>query len=71
MQSEMSEIDITRDDDDDVYYRFGGAALCDMLKLRYKQIKTCPIEWKDIISQEITVLHVVSTKDKSSIPGYL
>ena len=42
-----------------------------MLKLRYKQIKTCPLERKDIISQEITILQAVNTKDKSSIPGYL
>ena len=26
-------------DGDDVYYRFGGAAICAMLKHRYKEIK--------------------------------
>ena len=36
-QSKATEVDVTRDDDD-VYYQSGGAALCDMLKLRYKQI---------------------------------
>lgn len=37
-QPEVSMVDVTRDDDD-VCYWFGGAALCDMLKLSYKQIK--------------------------------
>jgi len=27
-------------DGDDVYYRFGGAAICDMLKLHYDQIRS-------------------------------
>ena len=42
-------------DGDDVYYRFGGAALCEMLHVRYKQIKTAPLDHKDQISQEITI----------------
>ena len=58
-------------DGDDVYYRFGGAALCDMLHLRYKQIKTAPLDHKDQISQEITVLQVINSKDKSAIPDYM
>ena len=29
---------------DDVYYRFGGAAIAEMLHNRYKKIHTCP--WK-------------------------
>ena len=69
-QSKATEVDVTRDDDD-VYYQSGGAALCDMLKLRYKQIKTCSVERKDILCQEITVLQAVNTKDKSGISGYL
>ena len=49
-QSEVSEVDVTRDGDD-VYYQFAGAALCDM---RCKQIKTCPADRKDIVSQGFT-----------------
>ena len=33
-------------DGDDIYYRFGGAALCEMLHVRYKQIKTAPLDHK-------------------------
>ena len=58
-------------DGDDVYYRFGGAALCDMLHQRYKQIKTSPKDRKDIISQEITILQAINSKDKSAIPDYM
>lgn len=31
-------------DGDDVYYRFGGAAICEMLKLHYQQIRSCSDE---------------------------
>ena len=58
-------------DGDDVYYRFGGAAICEMLHLRYEQIKTAPFSKKDSISQEITILQAINCKDKSTIPNYL
>ena len=58
-------------DGDDVYYRFGGAALCEMLHLRYQHIKTAPLSKKDSISQEITILQAINSKDKSAIPNYL
>ena len=58
-------------DGDDVYYRFGGAAICDMLKLHYKQIRSCSDEQRDCISQEIVVLQAINTKDKSNVPEYL
>ena len=58
-------------DGDDVYYRFGGAALCEMLHVRYKQIKTAPLDHKDQISQEITILQAINSKDKSAIPDYM
>ena len=58
-------------DGDDVYYRFGGAALCEMLHLRYKQIKTAPLDRKDHISQEITILQAINSKDKTAIPDYM
>lgn len=66
----QSEVDVTKDGDD-VYYQFAGAALCDMLKLRYKQIKTCPTDCKDMVSHEITVLQAVNMKDKSTNLLYL
>jgi len=58
-------------DTDDVYYRFGGAAICDMLHLRYKQLKSCSDEKRDILSQETTLLQAINCKDKTAIPGYL
>ena len=58
-------------DGDDVYIRFGGAALCDMLHQRYKSIKSCQNSQRDILSQEITVLQAINTKDKTKIPQYL
>ena len=43
-----SEVDATLEmDGDDVYYRFGAAALSDMLHLRYKQIQTCRDDQRD------------------------
>ena len=48
-------------DGDDVYYRFGGATLCEMLHVQYKIIKTAPFNRKDQISQEITILHAINS----------
>ena len=58
-------------DGDDMYFRFGGAALCDMLHLRYQQIKTCTDMQRDKLSQEITILQAMNLKDKSVLPQYL
>ena len=58
-------------DGDDVYLRFGGAALCDMLHQHYKQIKSCPGAQRDVLSQEITILQAINMKDKSKLPQYL
>ncbi len=58
-------------DEDDVYFRFGGGALASMLHRRYNDIRKCDDGKRDIISLEITVLHAINTKDKSSIPAHL
>ena len=58
-------------DEDGVYYRFGGAALCSMLHALYKDIKQCSDDQRNVLSQKITVLQAINTKDKSCIPGYL
>ena len=58
-------------DGDDVYYRFGGAAICDMLKFHYKQIRSCSDDDRDHLSQEIVILQAIKTDDKSAIPDYL
>ena len=58
-------------DGDDVYYRFGGGALSDMLHLRYKQIRACKDDQRDLLSQEISILHHMKLKDKSKLPNYL
>ena len=62
---------IVATDDDDVYFRFWGATLCNMLHALYKQIKDCSEDQRDILSQKITILQAVNIKDKSCIPGYL
>ena len=41
---------------DCVYYRFGGAALAEMLHNRYKKIHTCPMEKRSDVVSEITVI---------------
>ena len=69
--AEASTSSATLADSDDVHYRFGGAAICDMLHLRYKQIKSCKDEQRDVLSQEISVLQAMNTKDKTKMPGYL
>ena len=58
-------------DGDDVYFRFGVAALCDMLHQHYKVIKSCQDSQRDLLSQEITILHAINTKVKTMIPQYL
>ena len=59
--------------EDDIYYRFGGATMSAMLKVCYKKHKktastsaTC-----SSLSDEIAILHAINTKDKKSIPEYL
>ena len=42
-----------------------------MLHASYKQIKECSEDQWAAISQKITILQAINTKDKSSIPGYL
>ena len=59
------------EDDDDVYYRFGGAAICAMLKLRYKELKNCSRTDRNGISIQISMLKAMNLKDKSGIPDYL
>ena len=54
-------------DSDDVCLRFGGAAICEMLKLRYDQIKKCSDTQRDQLSQEITILKAMTMKDNQSI----
>lgn len=69
---EQPESTIVRNvDEDDVYYRFGGATISDMIKLRYKDIQRCPAINRDKVSQEITILLGINTKDKSEMPDYL
>ena len=58
-------------DDDDVYYRFGGSIIAEMLKVRYKGIKKCSESRRCSISEEITILQAINTKDKTSMPDYL
>ena len=70
-QPKPSEERINNSDGDDVYFRFGGATLCSMLHLRYKNIKKCSIEKRDVTSKEIEILQSINTRDKDMLPQYL
>ena len=69
--SDQSQAVGIQEDSDDVYYRFGGAALAAMLHLRYDKLKTAPNSEKDTIRAQITVLKAIQCTDKSHIPEYL
>jgi len=58
-------------DGNDVYYRFGGVAICSMLKNRYKAIQNCHSTARNMMSVEISMLQAMKMKDKSTIPEYL
>ena len=58
-------------DGDDVHFRFGGGAICEMLHLRYKQIKEYSDLQRNKLSQEITVLQAMVMKDKTNLPHHL
>jgi len=58
-------------DGDDIYLKFGGAAICKMLHQHYKQIKGCKDTQRNKLSQEITILQAMIMKDKTNLPHYL
>jgi len=58
-------------DGDDVYYQFGGGAICSMLKNRCKAIRNCHSTARNMLSVEISMLQAMKMKDKSTIPAYL
>ena len=67
--------DITSSSDgDDVYFRFGGATLASMLSMlhnRYEDIKKCAQDRHGVLTQEIKLLHIINTREKSGLPQYL
>ena len=64
---------VPSDEEVDVYYRFGGAALCSMLQSRYDQLKTedMPQLKRERVHTEITILKAIQATDKHHIPDYL
>ena len=56
---------------DGVYYRFGGAALCEMLHLRYKTIRTCHQSRRDTISKELDFYTSSTLRINHIIKSYL
>jgi hypothetical protein len=56
---------------DDVYYRFGGAAIAEMLHNRCRSIHASPYSKRSTITSEITILKGMECKDKSVIPASL
>ena len=59
---------VPTDEEDGVYYGFGGGALCEMLQHCYKQI--CCSSNKNLMSIEISILQAINTKDKSQYLHY-
>ena len=68
-ENEVCDLD-SEIESDDVYYRFGGAAIASLLHGRYENIKTCTLQQKDQVSKEITLLQKLSIHDKDK-KGYL
>ena len=60
-ESEVSDT-VTDVESDDVYFRFGGAAIASMLHVRYDKIKTS--QQKNQISKELTLLQKLSVHEK-------
>ena len=57
---------------EEVYLRFGGGALADMFKQRYKDMKSKKSsKIKEKVSQEIQVLEWIRRVDKSTLPASL
>ena len=74
IESENQILDATSVESEDVYFRFGGAAICNMLHSRYTKLKVCSFNQKEKVSQEITILQQLSvhkTEDKDHVPDYL
>ena len=57
-----TEEPVSSDDSDDVYYRFGGAAICTMLKHRYKELRRCSSATRNALSIEICMLQAMKLK---------
>jgi len=69
--SPTSATPMPTEDTDDVYYRFGGAAIAAMFKVRIRNFNCAD---KDQVSMEISILQKLSMhleEDKTHIPAYL
>ena len=55
IEPDIQASELCSEDSEDVYYRFGGSTLRNMLHNRYTKIKSCPLNQKDRVSEEITV----------------
>ena len=74
IEPDIQASELCSEDSEDVYYRFGGSTMRNMLHSRYTKIKSCPLNQKDRVSQEITVLQQISVhkkEDKDRVPDYL
>ena len=65
-QDETQSESILISEPDDVYYRFGGAAIAEMLKKRHRSIHCCPQNIRDMIVEEISILKAIECPDKAS-----
>ena len=64
-----TEEPVSNVDGDNVYYRFGGAAICTMLKHRYKEIRRCSSATRNALSIEICKYCNVSSVVAASAGG--
>ena len=74
IEPDIETSELCLEDTEDVYYHFGGSIICSMLHRRYTKIKSCPLNQKDRVLQEITVLQQLTVhqkEDKHHVPDYL
>ena len=74
IEPDIQASELCTEDSEEVYYHFGGSTMCNMLHSRYNKIKSCSLNQKDRVSQEITILQQISVhkkEDKEHIPDYL
>ena len=69
VRQSLTTCGLTTEEEDGIYYRFGGGTLCEMLHRRYRQIRDAAN--KNLMSIEMSVLQAINSKDKSDIPDYL
>ena len=70
-ESQQLQGTIAESDPVHVYNRFGGATLASLLINCYKAMKSSKTRDKDVVANEIHILHALRAAEKNNIPEYL